>query len=143
MGSDLPPKKEPSYNVSLEGQQRGNKWSEGTSLRNRSSRWNVTSLHDRIGDIMAEKEQSKIAAHIQPNASQNEVVGFKDGVLRVRIAAPPVKGKANQELIKFLSNVLGVSKSNLTIEKGITGKKKTVAIRGLGQEQVARLLERH
>ncbi len=106
-------------------------------------RWNVSSLHDRIGDIMVEKEQSKIAAHIQPNASQNEVVGFKDGVLQVRIAAPPVKGKANQELIKFLSNVLGVSKSNLTIEKGITSKKKTVVIRGLGQEQVARLLERH
>ena len=103
----------------------------------------MTSLHDRIDDIMAEKEQSKIAAHIQPNASQNEVVGFKDGVLQVRIAAPPVKGKANQALIKFLSNVLGVSKSNLTIEKGITGKKKTVAIRGLGQEQIVRLLERH
>ncbi len=96
-----------------------------------------------MGDTMAEKEQAKIVAHIQPNTSQNEVVGFKDGVLRVRIAAPPVKGKANQELIKFLSNVLGVSKSNLTIEKGITGKKKTVAIRGLGQEQVAILLERH
>ena len=99
--------------------------------------------YDRIDDIMAEKEQSKIAVHVQTNASQNEVVGFKDGVLRVRIAAPPVKGKANQELIKFLSDVLGVSKSNLTIEKGITGKNKTVAIRGLGQEQVVRLLERH
>ncbi len=92
---------------------------------------------------MAEKEQSKITVHTQPNASQNEVVSFKDGVLRVRIAAPPVKGKANQELIKFLSDVLGVSKSNLTIEKGLTSKNKTVAIRGLGQEQVVRLLERH
>lgn len=92
---------------------------------------------------MAEKEQSQIAVHVQPNANQNEVVGFKGGVLQVRIAAPPVKGKANQELIKFLSSVLGVSKSNLTIEKGVTGKKKTVAIRGLGQEEVARLLERH
>ena len=92
---------------------------------------------------MAEKEQSKIAAHIKPNASQNEVVSFKGGVLQVRIAAPPVKGKANQELIKFLSHILGVSKSNLTIEKGIISKKKTVAIRGMGQEQVARLLERH
>lgn len=92
---------------------------------------------------MVEKEQSKITAHIQPNASQNEVVGFKGGVLQVRIAAPPVKGKANQELVKFLSSVLGVSKSNLTIEKGISGKKKIIAIRGLGQEQVARLLERH
>lgn len=91
---------------------------------------------------MAEKEQSKIAVHTQPSASQNEVVGFKDGVLWVRLVAPPVKGKANQELIKLLSDVLGVSKSNLTIEKGITSRRKTVAIRGLGQEQVVRLLER-
>lgn len=91
---------------------------------------------------MAEKEQSKIAVHTQPNASQNEVVGFKEGVLWVRLVAPPVKGKANQELIKLLSDVLGVSKSNLTIEKGITSRRKTVAIRGLGQEQVVRLLER-
>ena len=106
-------------------------------------RWNVTLLHDRIGDIMAEKEQSKIAAHIQPNASQNQVIGFKDGVLYIRIAAPPTKGKANDELIKFLSDSLGVSKSNLTIQKDITGKKKIVAIRGLGQEQVVRLIERH
>ncbi len=71
-------------------------------------RCNVSSLNDRIGDIMAEKEQSKIAAHIQPNASQNEVVGFKGGVLQVRIAAPSVKGKANQELIKFLSKVISL-----------------------------------
>jgi len=103
----------------------------------------VSSLRDRIGEIMVEKEQSKIAVHIKPNASQNEVVGLKGGVLQVRIAAPPVKGKANKELIKFLSNVLGITKSNLTIEKGIAGKKKTIAIRGLGQEQVTRLLERH
>jgi len=103
----------------------------------------MTSLHDRMGNIMAEKEQSKIAVHIQPNASQNDVVGFKGGVLQVRIAAPPVKGRANQELIKFLSNVLGVSKSNLTIQKGITGRKKIVAISELGQEQVVRLLERY
>ena len=92
---------------------------------------------------MVQKERLRITVHVHPNAGQNEVVGFRDGVLRVRIAAPPVKGKANQELIKFLSNVLGVNKSNLTIEKGITGRKKIVAITGLGQEQVARLLEKH
>lgn len=92
---------------------------------------------------MAEKEQTKITVHAQPNASQNEVVGFKEGVLWVRIAAPPLKGKANQKLIELLSDVLGVSKSNLTIEKGITSRRKTVAIRGLGQAQVIRLLERH
>ena len=115
-----------------------------TTVINTLNNWAIfVKQYGRIGDIMAEKEQSKITVHTQPNASQNEVVSFKDGVLRVRIAAPPVKGKANQELIKFLSDVLGVSKSNLTIEKGLTSKNKTVAIRGLGQEQVVRLLERH
>ena len=92
---------------------------------------------------MVEREQAKITARVQPDASQNKVVGFRDGVWQVRIAAPPVKGKANRELIRFLSNILGVSKSNLTIEKGITSQNKLVAIRGLGQDQVTRRLEKH
>ena len=54
-----------------------------------------------------------------------------------------LKGKANQELIKFLSSLLGVSKNSLSIEKGMTGKKKTVAVRGLGQDQVLGLLEKY
>ena len=82
---------------------------------------------------MVEKEQTKIVARVQPNASQNKVLGFEDGVLQVRIAAPPIKGKANQELITFLSDILGVSRSNLTIEKGITCKRKIVRITGLTQ----------
>ena len=90
----------------------------------------------RTVSIMAEKEQARIVARVQPNARQNEVLGFKDGVLHVKVAAPPAKGKANQELVKFLSDVLGVSKSHLTIEKGITGKRKIIGISGLTQSQV-------
>ena len=92
---------------------------------------------------MVEREAARILAHIQPNAGRSEVLGFKDGVLRVNIAAPPTKGKANNELVRLLSHVLGVGKGNLTIEKGITGRKKTIAITELGQEQVVRLLEKH
>jgi uncharacterized protein (TIGR00251 family) len=99
--------------------------------------------NDRIGIIVVQKEQMRITVHVQPNANQNKVVGFRDGVLHVRIAAPPIKGKANQELVKFLSTLLGVSKSSLSIEKGVTGKKKTVAVRGLGQDRVSRLLEKY
>jgi len=95
-------------------------------------------IHDRISIIMVEKEQARIVARVQPNACQNQVLGFKDGVLHLRIAAPPIKGKANQELIKFLSDILGVSKSNLTIEKGVTGKKKVIGIIGLTQNHVIR-----
>jgi uncharacterized protein (TIGR00251 family) len=66
---------------------------------------------------------------------------FEDGVLYVKIAAPPVKGKANQELIRFLSDILGVSRANLTILKGERSKRKVIAIEGLSREQVGRRLE--
>ena len=87
---------------------------------------------------MAEEVQTRIVVRVQPNAAQNKVLGFKDGELYLKIAAPPVKGKANQELIKFLSGILEVGKSNLTIEKGMTAKRKVISIRGLTQDQVMR-----
>ena len=68
-----------------------------------------------LATIMREQETIRITARVQPNASRNEVLGFKDDVLLIRIAAPPIKGKANRELITFLSDILGVNKSNLTI----------------------------
>ncbi|MFO7712110.1 MAG: DUF167 domain-containing protein [Dehalococcoidia bacterium] len=92
---------------------------------------------------MADKTQARIVAHVQPNARQSRVVGLADGVLQVRVAAPPVKGRANLELIALLSDVLGVGRSDLTIEKGVTRRNKTIGVNGLGQDQVARLLERH
>jgi len=91
---------------------------------------------------MVEKEQARIVVRVQPNASQNGLLGFKDGVLHVRIAAPPIKGKANQELIKFLNDILGVGKSNLTIKKGMTDKRKVIGISGLTQDQVMQQLKR-
>ena len=81
-----------------------------------------------------------INVHVQPNARRNEVVGFKEGVLRVKIAAPPVKGKANKELVDFLSKLLGVSKSSITIEKGLTSSRKVIAVEGLSQAEVLRRL---
>ena len=91
---------------------------------------------------MVPKEKLRISVHVNPNAGQNKVVGFQNGLLKVMIAAPPTKGKANQELLRFLSDFLGVSKSNLNIEKGMTSKKKTVAISGLSQSEFLRLLEK-
>jgi len=81
-------------------------------------------------------EEAKIVVRVQANARQNEVQGLRDGVWHLRIAAPPIKGRANQELIRFLSDILGVSKSHLTIEKGLTSRKKVIAIKGLPQDQV-------
>lgn len=91
---------------------------------------------------MVENEPARIVVRVQPNASENEVIRFKDGVLFMRIAALPIKGKANQELIKFLSDILGVSRSHLTIEKGMTSKRKVIGVSGLTQRQVTGQLER-
>ena len=87
---------------------------------------------------MIEKEKVRIVVQVQPSAGQNQVLGLKDGVWQVKIAAPPIKGKANTELIKLLSDILEVSKSSLTIEKGMTSKRKVVCISGLTEKEVIR-----
>ena len=86
--------------------------------------------------MLLKEEPTKIMVQVQPNASQNTVIRIEDEVWHFKIAAPPVKGKANQELIEFLSDILETSKSNLSIEKGMTSKRKVIAIEGLTQEQV-------
>ena len=88
------------------------------------------------------EEQTTIVVQVQPNASQNRVVRVEDGVWHLRIAAPPIKGKANYELIKVLSDILKVGKGNLTIEKGMTSKRKVIVIKGLTQNQVMGQLEK-
>ena len=90
---------------------------------------------------MVKEEPALIVVQVQPNASQNKILRFQDSVWHLKIAAPPVKGKANRELLRFLSDILGVGKGNLTIEKGITSKRKVIAIDGLGQRQVTAQLE--
>ena len=82
------------------------------------------------------QQPATISLHVQPNAKRNEVLKYEDGVLHVKVAAPPVKGKANKELVDFLSRSMGISKSAVTIEKGFTSRDKVIAIRGLDRDSV-------
>jgi uncharacterized protein (TIGR00251 family) len=86
------------------------------------------------------ERQAKLSLRVYPSAISNEVMGFADGALRLKISAPPTKGKANKELITFLSQKLGVGKSSLTIIKGHTSRNKVIAIDGLSQEEAMRRL---
>jgi uncharacterized protein (TIGR00251 family) len=83
---------------------------------------------------------AKISLRVYPNAARNEVAGFADGVLRLKVAAAPIKGQANRELIAFLSKLLGVEKSALSIIKGHTSRNKLLAVSGLSQEEVIKRL---
>ena len=73
---------------------------------------------------------------VHPNAARNELAGFSEGVLRVKVAAPPVKVKANKELIAFLAQRLGLSKGDLTILRGHTSRNKVISIVGLTREEL-------
>ena len=77
---------------------------------------------------------------MHPNAARNELAGFSEGVLRVKVAAPPVKGKANKELIAFLAQKLGLSKGDLIILKGHTSRNKLISIAGLTREELTKRL---
>ena len=66
--------------------------------------------------------------HVQPRASRDEIVGEYNQRLKIRITAPPVDGKANAHLCKFLAKVFGVAKSHIQIISGETGKDKRLKI---------------
>ena len=90
--------------------------------------------------INRQVREARISLHVYPNAPRNEIVGFTDGVLGVKVAAPPVKGQANRELVAFLSRLLGVSKGSLAILKGHTSRNKLIAVSGFSQEEVLKRL---
>jgi len=78
---------------------------------------------------------------VQPGAAKNEIVGVQGDVLRVRINALPVKGKANKALIDFLAEKLGVKRSEVEIISGHTSKIKKIKVVGEGGKIEKRIHE--
>ena len=76
-----------------------------------------------------------------PRASKNEIQGVHGDALKVRLQAPPVEGKANQALILFLSEALDISRSQLSIASGETGRNKAVLITGITKAKLISLLK--
>lgn len=66
--------------------------------------------------------------HLQPKAASDDIVGLHGDRLKLRITAPPVDGKANEHLIKWLGKLFGVPKSQISILQGETGRQKTLLI---------------
>ncbi|MEB2311225.1 MAG: DUF167 domain-containing protein [Sorangiineae bacterium] len=73
----------------------------------------------------------RFRVRVKPRASRTRAVGVREGALEVAIAAPPVDGEANQELLGFLARRLGVARSALRIVTGDTGRLKLLAVTGL------------
>ena len=80
-----------------------------------------------------------IHIHAQPGAKRTEVVGLHGDCVKLRLASPPVDGKANACLIEFLARSLGVKKSQVTITRGTNSRRKTVFVAAAGLQPVALL----
>jgi uncharacterized protein (TIGR00251 family) len=76
---------------------------------------------------------------VAPRASRTCAAGFHDGALKVRVAAPPVEGAANEELRRYLARSFGVTQKDVEITSGLASKTKTVRVRGGTPERLALL----
>ena len=85
-------------------------------------------------------EEYILDVRVIPRASRTEIVGLVETALKVRIAAPPVDGAANAELIKVLAKALSVARSNVEIVGGGSSRSKRVRITGVTAEDIQRIL---
>jgi uncharacterized protein (TIGR00251 family) len=85
------------------------------------------------------KKGAALAIRVTTRASKNQIVGaLSDGTIKIRITAAPVEGQANDELVKFLSDVLDVAKSRIEIVAGETGRDKLVSVLDMDAETLHR-----
>jgi len=78
---------------------------------------------------------------VVPRASKDEIAGVHGEALRIRLTAPPVEGKANEALIVFLAQWLGVRKSQVEIVAGAASRRKMVRIMGVSPQEVEQKLK--
>ena len=92
--------------------------------------------------MVIQKDGNSVILHIfvQPKASEDRIVGFHGDALKVRVAAPPTGGKANQGLVKLLADELNIRQSCIEIIQGHTSRRKVLRIWNVSPDQVRRTL---
>lgn len=74
-----------------------------------------------------------IEVKVLPKSGRDEIRGFENGILKVRVSAPPIQGKANERLIELISRAMEVPRSHVTIMKGRTSRIKTISVEGISE----------
>lgn len=94
-------------------------------------------MQKRKFNFQATEAGAAINVKIVPRASRNEIVGLhSEGVIKVRVQAPPVKGAANDALVDLLADKLKIKSRDIEILAGLTSTRKLLTISGLTAEQV-------
>ena len=89
---------------------------------------------------MASSDGVVLSLHCQPGAKASRVVGLHDERLKIQLQAPPLENRANEALVAWLAEQLGVPRKQIEILTGQTSRQKRVLVQGATLEQVERLL---
>lgn len=82
----------------------------------------------------------RLTVHVQPGASRSEVAGTHGDAIKLRLAAPPVDGKANEALLRFLADRLGVPRRSVSLVRGAASRAKVIEVSGVDVATATRLL---
>jgi uncharacterized protein (TIGR00251 family) len=84
----------------------------------------VSEWYRRTGDVLT------LTLHVQPGAKRTDVAGLHGEALKIRLAAPPIEGRANEALLKFIAEAFGVPLRQVELKQGGQSRHKVVAITG-------------
>jgi uncharacterized protein len=94
--------------------------------------------------VRTAREGTLLNIHVSPGAKSTSVEGlYGEGAIKLKVAAPPVGGKANAEVERFLSKLLGVPRSDVNIIRGASSRDKTVLVRGTTRAETHEALAAH
>jgi uncharacterized protein (TIGR00251 family) len=83
------------------------------------------------------REGVRLSVRVQPRAAKSEIAGLFGDRIRIRLAAPPVDGAANEALVRFLAEALGIPARSVTIAGGHASRSKTVIAAGVSAAEAA------
>lgn len=75
-------------------------------------------------------ETITLTLHVQPGAKRNEIAGLHGAALKIRLAAPPVEGRANEALQKFIAELFAVPLRNVELKHGAQSRHKVIQVKG-------------
>jgi uncharacterized protein (TIGR00251 family) len=93
--------------------------------------------------VSEDERGTTFTVRVVPRASRSEITGMYEGALRVRIAAPPVEGAANSELVRLLAKRLKVPQNAVRIISGAGSKNKIVRVQGVTPAAVSQLINKN
>ena len=96
------------------------------------------------GFITSTKDGIQLNLRVSPGAKRTSIEGpYGESAVRLKVAAPPVDGKANAEVERFLASLLGIPRSDVAVIRGSSSRDKVVLVRGLEQAETRQLLSTH